>query len=142
VADPVRAFVDSNVFVYAFDADEPKKRKQAIALLAGLRSDGRVVVSTQVLLEFHWVTTRKLGKPLSREVARRETSRLAELTVVSADSALVLDAVARSTSSGISIWDAMIVEAALQSGCGTLYSEDLQDGWEIDGRLRVVNPFS
>lgn len=142
MADPVRAFVDSNVFVYAFDADEPQKRKQAIALLANLRNDGRVVVSTQVLLEFHWVTTRKLSKPLSREVARRETARIAELTVVSADSALVLDALARSTSSGITIWDAMIVEAALRSGCATLYSEDLQDGWVVDDRLRVVNPFA
>lgn len=142
MADPVRAFVDSNVFVYAFDADEPQKRKQAATLLADLRNDGRVVVSTQVLLEFHWVTTRKLSKPLSREVARRETARIAELTVVPADSALVLDAVARSTSSGITIWDAMIVEAALKSGCATLYSEDLQHGWEIDGRLRVVNPFA
>ena len=41
-----------------------------------------------------------------------------------------------------SIYDALIVAAALLAGCGTLYSEDLQDGQSIDGRLVIRNPFA
>ena len=42
---------------------------------------------------------------------------------------------------GYGIFDALIVAAALRAGCDTLWSEDMQDGAVIDGRLRIVNPF-
>jgi predicted nucleic acid-binding protein len=42
---------------------------------------------------------------------------------------------------GLSVYDAMIASAALVAECDTLFSEDLQDGLLINGRLRVVNPF-
>ena len=41
----------------------------------------------------------------------------------------------------LSHWDSLIVAAAIQAGCDTLYSEDLQNGQIFDGRLKVVNPF-
>ena len=43
---------------------------------------------------------------------------------------------------GFSIYDSMIVATALQGECDTLYSEDMQDGLLIEGRLRIVNPFA
>jgi predicted nucleic acid-binding protein len=42
---------------------------------------------------------------------------------------------------GLSTWDAMIVAAALLSGCDTLWSEDMQHGLIVDGALRIVDPF-
>jgi predicted nucleic acid-binding protein len=41
----------------------------------------------------------------------------------------------------ISYWDALIVAAALLSGCDTFYTEDLEHGRTFDGQLAVVNPF-
>lgn len=41
----------------------------------------------------------------------------------------------------LAIYDAMIVASALHADCGTLWSEDMQDGIVIEGRLRVANPF-
>jgi predicted nucleic acid-binding protein len=41
----------------------------------------------------------------------------------------------------LSHWDANIIATALLAGCGTLYSEDMQDGEVFEGRLTVVNPF-
>ena len=41
----------------------------------------------------------------------------------------------------LSVYDWMIVSAALSAQCGTLLSEDLQNGLLIDGQLRVLNPF-
>jgi predicted nucleic acid-binding protein len=40
-----------------------------------------------------------------------------------------------------SVYDAMIVAAALEAGCDKLYSEDMQDGLVVDGRLTIRNPF-
>ena len=42
---------------------------------------------------------------------------------------------------GLSVFDAMIAASALHADCDTLWSEDMQDGVVLDGRLRVVNPF-
>ena len=43
---------------------------------------------------------------------------------------------------GLSVYDAMIVAAALLAGCTTLWSEDMQDGLLVEGRLRIANPFA
>jgi predicted nucleic acid-binding protein len=95
-----------------------------------------------VLQEFYWVTTRKVRRPLEPEIARREVERLASLGPIVVHSNLVLAAIDRSVASKISFWDGLVVECALSAGCSTLYSEDLQDGWEVDRRMRVVNPFA
>lgn len=42
---------------------------------------------------------------------------------------------------GFGIYDAMIAATALEANCSTLYSEDLQDGQVIDGKLTIRNPF-
>jgi predicted nucleic acid-binding protein len=42
---------------------------------------------------------------------------------------------------GFSWYDNLIVAVALEAGCDTLYSEDMQNNQEINGRLRIVNPF-
>jgi predicted nucleic acid-binding protein len=42
---------------------------------------------------------------------------------------------------GFSVYDAMIVAAALREGCTTLYSEDMHDGLLVEDQLRIVNPF-
>lgn len=142
MAGPGRAFFDTNIFVYSFDAAEPEKRRKAALLVERHRDAGRLALSTQVLQEFFWVTTRTMRKPLSVEQARREVERLAELDPLQVDSRLVVNAIDRSRSAQISFWDGLVVEAALRAGCSTLYSEDLQDGWVVDGRLTVVNPFA
>lgn len=141
MATAARSFFDTNVLVYLFDTSSPDKRRCSIDLFARHAAAGSLVVSAQVLLEFYAVVTRKFAQAMPPEEASREVLELAKWAPVPVDAELVAAAVERSHRSQISIWDATIVEAALRSGCATLYSEDLQDGWVIDGRLRVVNPF-
>jgi len=89
-----------------------------------------------------WVTlTRKLKPAIDQEVAASALRALTSWTVINTDTELVLSAVERSRQSGISLWDALIVEAARVAGCSSVYSEDLQDGGKYGG-VRVVNPFS
>ncbi len=54
----------------------------------------------------------------------------------------VRDAMAIGLRYGINHWDALIVAAAIDSGCDILYSEDMQHGQIFDDRLTVVNPFT
>ena len=131
-------FVDTNVLVYAFDAGDPDKRERALAVLA---EHPDAVISTQVLLEWFVAVTRKLSPPLPVPAARAALESLAKLTVVPADAELVLRASRTSAESRISIWDAMVVEAAVLAGCRTLLTEDLNHGQEVRG-VRIVDPFT
>lgn len=133
----VADFFDTNVVVYAFDSDEPKKREIAQALL---RDHADAVISTQVLLEWFSVVTRQFSPPLPTVRARTALEALSQLDVVPADAELVVRAAETSVAHHLSIWDAMIVESAAVAGCGTLWSEDLSDGAVIRG-VRIQNPF-
>jgi predicted nucleic acid-binding protein len=62
-------------------------------------------------------------------------------TIVPLDLAIHEAALRLAERCGGTIFDSLVVGAALQAGCDTLLSEDMQAGMVFDGRLRVVNPF-
>jgi predicted nucleic acid-binding protein len=134
-------FGDTNVLVYAFDNSEPEKQEKAKKLLITKGAEGKIVLSTQVLQEFFVVVTRKLNPPLSEDLAYKAVCDFAEYPLVLIDKLfLILRAIKSAESDGFSFWDALIVEAALQSECKILLTEDMQHGRSIDG-LRIENPF-
>lgn len=133
----MRAFVDTNVVVYAFDRGEPRKQARARELLAG-RMTTDLVVSTQVLQEFYVATTTRLRPPVDPADAASAVARLALLPVVSIDPGLVQAAIETSRSNRVSLWDALVIEAARVANADVLLTEDLNDGQ--DG-VRVVDPF-
>jgi predicted nucleic acid-binding protein len=135
-----RAFVDTNIWVYAIDGTDPAKQARAQAVLVP-SAGSDFVVSTQVMAEFYVVATRKLATPLSEDHASAIVEQLARLPVVTTDAQLVTDAIAGSRAWGISLWDALIVRAAEVAGCGRILSEDLSDG-ALYGSVRVENPFA
>ncbi len=132
-------FFDTNVLVYAFDEGEPEKRAVALALIEEHLVDGDGVISVQVLREFYSAVRRE-PQPLSNEVAATAVRRLAGFSPLSEDVGMVLKAVRRAQEMSISLWDALIVEAALKAGADRLFTEDLQHGQIIEG-MRVENPF-
>ena len=113
----------------------------------GLRQRARaafeheIVVSTQVLIELRAVLTRKLKPAPSSQDTRAALEALARFEVVPTNASLVLDAHELSRIERLSWFDALIVEAAIRSGCERLYSEELGQG-RVFGALRVSNPFA
>jgi predicted nucleic acid-binding protein len=136
---PARAFLDTNVLVYAADDGEPRKRDLARAILY-TDEPGQLVVSTQVLSEFYVVVTRKLARPMSESDAAAAVDELAKLPTVIADAELVRSGIAVSREDRLSFWDGLIVAAAATGGCDRLLTEDLSHGARI-GSVRVENPF-
>lgn len=132
-------FVDTNVLVHAFDDAEPTKQATARALIERLGREQRGLLSTQVLLEL-FNTLRRRFK-VSARTASLMTAAFCEWPTVDADASLVLRAMARATEDQLSIWDAMMVEAALCGGATTLFTEDMQIGRQF-GPLSLHNPFA
>ena len=134
----MRSFLDTNVLLYTDDHDAPAKQAKALALFAQVRTDKIGVISTQVLQEYFTAATRKFGVPAT--IARRKVELFAHLDLVVLDLSDILGAIDLHRLHQFSLWDALIVRAALQAKCAMLYTEDLQHSQRVEG-LEIVNPF-
>lgn len=133
------AFFDTNVLLYADDADAGAKTGIARSLLRRSMSERTGVLSTQVLQEFYVNARKKLQ--LDGAAARARVEVYLSFDVVTITPALLLAAVDLNRLDSVSFWDALVIRAAEHAGCDTLYSEDLQAGRRF-GPVRVVNPFA
>lgn len=131
-------FFDTNVLVYCTDKLNPAKQAIALSLVEKHSATGQAVISTQVLIELYNVLVNKQKVPAS--LAAELVNNYALWPVVESDLALVQRAIARTLAQRISIWDAMVVEAANRSDADTLLSEDMSHGTRY-GQTAVVNPF-
>jgi predicted nucleic acid-binding protein len=135
-----KTFVDTNVLIYAHDADARAKHETAKKVLHELWSERTGILSTQVLQEFYVNVTRKIPRPIAKESARlvvnTYTIWCAETTPAEISSAFRIEDESR-----IGFWDALIVASAIKSGATRILSEDLNAGQTISG-VRVENPFA
>lgn len=128
-------FFDTNVVLYLLSADTAKAdRAEELLALGG-------TISVQVLNEFVAVAARKLRLSSAeiREVLTqvRAVCAVEPLTIETHERALQV-----TERYGLSIYDALIVSAALLAGCKTLHSEDMQHGQVIERQLTIRNPFA
>jgi len=133
-------FVDTNVLIYAHDLSAGDKHARARELIQELWESGEGCLSIQVLQEFYVNVTQKVAKPLRPDVAAQIIADLGAWEVHRPGVEDVLDAVRLHNQHQISFWDAMIIVSAIQLGCLTLWSEDLNPGQVYD-RVAVASPF-
>lgn len=131
----VESFFDTSVLLYVL-SDDTKRADRVESLLQRSGS-----ISVQVLNEFAVVATRKLA--LSLLEVREVLGTIRSLCTTHAVSVETHDRGIRVAQQyRFSLYDSMIVAAALLAGSRTLYSEDLLHRQVIDGQLTVVNPFA
>jgi len=136
-----RVFTDTNVLVYVYDPDAAAKQLRARDLLIDHLGAGTLALSTQVLLEFYWTVTRKPEVPLPHPVAAGFTRQLLAAHVVTPSADLVFAAMERSSAGSLTVWDALILEAAESCGAGVLYTEDKRL-LSADAAIEIVDPFA
>jgi predicted nucleic acid-binding protein len=130
----VKPFLDTNILVHAVLSDDPRCPTAEGLLAAG------GTISVQVLNEFANVARSKLKWPwldieATLTLVRSRSGRVRDISVLTHQAALAL-----ARDHGLSFYDALIIAAALEAGCDTLYSEDMQHGRKF-GSLAIVNPF-
>jgi len=133
-------FVDTNVLIYAHDLSAGPKNTDAQELMQKLWQSRDGCLSVQVLQEFYVNITQKVVKPLASEVAAQIIADLSVWLVHRPGAEDVLDAIRLQSRYRISFWDAMIVASAIQLGCLTIWSEDLNPGQVYD-QVTVLSPF-
>jgi predicted nucleic acid-binding protein len=137
-----RFFLDTNIFAYTFDAKAPAKARKAAQLVRRAADTGQGIVSYQVVQEFFNVALRRFLEPMNvAEAEQYLITVFRPLLAVHSSPALYAEALRIAGKHRILWYDSLIVAAALEGQCETLYTEDLQHGWKIEG-LRVENPFA
>jgi predicted nucleic acid-binding protein len=127
-------FFDTTVLIYAVARNDPRAETAEELLAKG------GIISIQVLNEFVSVARRKLRMPWEEVVEALAAIRVlcaepVAITIDTHDAALRL-----AQRYGFHIYDSLIIAAAIESKCTTLYSEDLQHGQTI-GSVTIHNPF-
>ncbi len=134
---PARKFVDTNIWLYALvQSSENDSRHEKAARL--LEEIARPVVSTQVIRE-SCNNLIKAGIP-ENSLKALISGWYQDCEVNEATESQFLLASNLRESFSFSHWDSLIVAAALDAGCETLYSEDMQHGQVIEGKLTIINP--
>jgi predicted nucleic acid-binding protein len=136
-----RFFLDTNIFVYAFDEDSSQKRQNADKLIREALASQRGVTSYQVVQEFFNVALRRFQKPMSGSEAEDYLGTVFRpLLAVHSSTGLFVEALRIHKERRLSWYDSLIVSGAIHSQCEILFTEDLQHGQRF-GSLQIVNPF-
>jgi predicted nucleic acid-binding protein len=136
-----RAFLDTNIFVYANDRNEPRKQNVALRLIRGATIENTGVISYQVIQEFFNVVLVKAPRKMHHEDAKLFLETVfRRLRAVPSSLALISDAIQIQERYRLSWYDSLIVSAAQQANCNVLYTEDLQHGQQF-GAVTIQDPF-
>jgi predicted nucleic acid-binding protein len=129
-----KIFLDSNVIIYSFSAENDKK------YIANDLLKNNPAISVQVLNEISNVLYRKLNTKISD--IRRAIEFLTRICVVkSITSKTIQSALNIVDQYGFSYYDSLIISSALEYKSTILFSEDMSDGQFIEKKLKIINPF-
>ena len=133
---PAKAFFDTNVLIYAVAEDDPRSARAEELLASG------GVLSVQILNEFVSVARRKMLMSWNDVTEALDAFQVLcpsplPITIEIHQAALKI-----AEKNGYNIYDALVVAAALEGRCTTLYSEDFRDGQTMEEQLTIRNPFA
>ncbi|MCL2446650.1 MAG: PIN domain-containing protein [Oscillospiraceae bacterium] len=132
-----RVFLDTNLLVYLYTADEPQKQFSSHLLL----TNQNCCISVQTLNEFCNVCLKKL-KLTHKEIYVALAELKSATTLFSISYHTLHQALSLHERYKYSYYDCVMLASALQHNCNIFYTEDLAHGQVIDGRLTITNPFA
>jgi predicted nucleic acid-binding protein len=127
-------FIDSNIILYLFDFDLQK------SMITNQIVASKPKINSQVLVEVINVCRRKFG--FKKDECLNLCNDLIKTCEIVSIGEKTIESVSQLVEKyDFQIFDGIIVASALESGCDLLYSEDMQHGLLVEGRLRIRNPF-
>ena len=133
---PAKAFFDTNVLIYAVAQDDPRSARAEELLASG------GVLSVQILNEFVSVARRKISMSWSDVTEALDAFQVLCPSPLPITIEIHRAALKIAEKHGCNIYDALVIAAALEAGCATVYSEDFQDGQTMEGQVTIRNPFA
>lgn len=137
-----RFFLDTNIFVYTFDSTAVAKATIAADLVRRAIRTKTGVISYQIVQEFFNVAMRRFETPMTvAEADQYLAATFRPLLAVHSSPALFSEALRLGSKFRLAWYDSLIVAAAIEAQCDTLYSEDFQHGQNLES-VTIANPFA
>jgi len=122
----VKYFIDTNVFVYCYDEEQPAKKERALALISDALQNGNGMISWQIIQEFLNVATRKFAVPIKVKDASVYLQKvLSPLCHIYPNLEIYQQSLEIMEEYRYSFYDSLILAAALQGDCSVIYTEDM-----------------
>lgn len=134
----LKALIDTNILVYAYDRREPVKQSRAVEVLEVLRYSESGYLSVKTLSEFFVVVTR-IPDPLSVDEAINQLEQFCYWPVLDLTPEIVIEAARGVRDHSFSYWDAPMWATAKIHRLDAVFSEDMSTGSVIDG-VALINP--
>ena len=135
---PDKAFLDTNILIYVYSVDEKEKQAKATEIIEMNRN--ALLISNQVINELCNTLFKKFSKS-SAEVIDVITELSSALPITEFSLQTQIEAVRLMGLYSLQFYDALIIATALEHGCRTLITEDMQNGLIVEGQLTISNPF-
>lgn len=133
-----KVFLDTNIVIYSYSEDEPKKQEIANDILEEYSS--QIIISNQVINELSNTLFRKFK--LDANQVRAVVLELNDnFPIVNFNLETQLKGIEIKEKYKLQFYDSMILATALENGCNIVYSEDMQHGQVIEDKLTIINPF-
>ena len=139
MTDDAGCFLDSNICLYALSDEDDEKAKCARALVDALGSG--IFVSPQVINEV-CVNLKRKSSMNEVDVRTLIESFFLDYVVIELSKEVLLYASNLRERHSFSFWDSLIASCAVSANAKILYSEDMQDGFVLDNKLKIINPFT
>ena len=134
--------IDTNVLIYTYDFQDPRRREQAIRVVEALQLKGSGCLSVQCLAEFANLSTRRLVPKLTPAEALVQGEKWSRaFPVFDLTPQIVLMAARGVRDHILSYYDAQVWATALLNQAPVIFSEDFASGASIEG-VRLINPFA
>ena len=134
-----KCFLDSNIWIYSFiESQDPEKHNQALKLINELKP--RLCLSAQVVNEICINLIRKAGVEEAR-INQLIVRFYFDYEIIETNQTIILKASDIRSKHDFSFWDSMLLASALEANADNFYSEDMQDGFVLDNKLKIINPF-
>lgn len=134
--------IDTNILVYQYDSSESVKQSRALSVVDDLIFAKAAAISTQIMSEFHSISTKKIAEPLSATSAyERLQSFQQSFLVIDVSAFNVLEAARGVVTYQFNFWDALIWATARLNRIPIVLSEDFNSGASIEG-VRFLNPLA
>lgn len=133
-----RIFIDTNIFIYAFLADDKVKHEKAIKLLNSIKNS-EVFISIQVINEIYSsLLKNKIDTGLIEDYIFEIKDQINVSPIYFKTIEICLSLRKKYK---YSYWDSLILASALENKCHILYTEDMQGGQIIENFLTILSPF-
>jgi len=133
-----KVFLDTNVVIYSYSEDEPKKQEIANDILE--QYNNQIIISNQVINELSNTLFRKF-KLNANEVREVILELNDNFPIVNFNLQTQLKGIELKEKYKLQFYDSMILATALENGCNIVLSEDMQHNQVIENRLIIINPF-